>query len=390
MKHRFESAIALERGTNPRVTNPLITNPLISNPLITNPLISNPPITSPQSTTPQSSRAPSHARWQAEQSANQVLLNCYCREMAGPRGQYSIGPLFGQHDWPMSIRQQLHANQHAQVMHILLPEHAARLLVVVVGLSCTGNFRYLSPVFHKAPNQPWRLLEGEALAGLLLAELAEQIAQYPEPKPEQKPAPPPTHQAAQPGRPDYSELLAQIRESRQVTALLLAGQHGQPARAVGTPIEQWLASEQALLYGHPFHPAPKSRAGFSASDLAHYSPELGARFQLHYFAVHPSCVTQHSRLDTSCAELLAAALPNWSNQSHVPVPVHPWQARWLLSLPLVQQALEQGWLRYLGPTGERGGGNLIDPHAVFERPPLFIQMQPARAHYQLRAQKRLV
>nr|MDT0666501.1 IucA/IucC family protein [Micromonospora sp. DSM 115978] len=50
----------------------------------------------------------------------------------------------------------------------------------------------------------------------------------------------------------------------------------------------FLAAEQSLVFGHPFHPASKARTEASDAELADYSPELGGQFRLHWFAAHPS------------------------------------------------------------------------------------------------------
>src|SRR5207253_1436612 len=44
----------------------------------------------------------------------------------------------------------------------------------------------------------------------------------------------------------------------------------------------FLAAEQSIRFGHPFHPAPKASPGFTAADLDRYAPEVGASFPLHW------------------------------------------------------------------------------------------------------------
>ena len=195
---------------------------------------------------------------QAGQRSLETLLNCYCREVASPAGQISIGPLFGQGDWPMALRAAL-GQGGGKAMHILLPHSGERLLVAVDQSSPTGNYRYRSPFYHKSPGRPWAPLDWRTLATLLLRDLAEQN-----------------------DVPFNEELLEQIRDSVAVTGAILAAP--QPAMPRDT-LAAYLDSEQSLAFGHPFHPAPKSRQGFSAADLQRYAPELRASFPLHYFAV---------------------------------------------------------------------------------------------------------
>ncbi|PPK75990.1 siderophore synthetase component [Methylobacter tundripaludum] len=263
---------------------------------------------------------------QAGQRSLETLLNCYCREVAGPAGQIGIGPLFGQGDWPMALRAAL-GQGGGKAMHILLPHSEERLLVAVDQASATGNYRYRSPFYHKSPGRPWAPLDWRTLATLLLRDLASQN-----------------------DVPFNQELLEQIRDSVAVTgAILAAPQPAVPQKALAA----YLDSEQSLAFGHPFHPAPKSRQGFSAADLQRYAPELRASFPLHYFAVRREHWLQQSLLPESADALLAAQAPAGleADDDFALLPAHPWQARYLLSRPAVQSALEQDRLRDLGPQG---------------------------------------
>jgi len=263
---------------------------------------------------------------QAGQRSLETLLNCYCREVAGPAGQIGIGPLFGQGDWPMALRAAL-GQGGGKAMHILLPHSGERLLVAVDQASATGNYRYRSPFYHKSPGRPWAPLDWRTLATLLLRDLASQN-----------------------DVPFNQELLEQIRDSVAVTgAILAAPQPAAPQKALAA----YLDSEQSLAFGHPFHPAPKSRQGFSAADLQRYAPELRASFPLHYFAVRREHWVQQSLLPESADALLAAQAPAalQADDDFALLPAHPWQARYLLSRPAIQAALEQDRLRDLGPQG---------------------------------------
>ena len=80
------------------------------------------------------------ARHEAGRRSMETLLNCYCREVAGPQGQLHIGPLFGQTDWPQSVHIAMRS-QGGSAMHITLPMTEGRLLTVVEHASRTGNYR---------------------------------------------------------------------------------------------------------------------------------------------------------------------------------------------------------------------------------------------------------
>lgn len=268
------------------------------------------------------------ARQEAGRRSMETLLNCYCREVAGPQGQLSVGPLFGQNDSPQSVHMALRSSGGG-IMHVRLPLTGARLLTVVEGASVTGNYRYQSPFYCKVPAKPWALLDWEGLAGLLLRELSLQT-----------------------DTPINDELMQQIHDSVIVTSAVL--QISRPAQFASEPLQAFIESEQSLVFGHPFHPAPKSRQGVTYDDMLRYSPEMGASFPLHYFAVRREDLLQQSVLATPCDQIVAAQAPAGlaADDAYALVPTHPWQARYLLKHTSVAQAIRSGRIRDLGPQGE--------------------------------------
>lgn len=268
-----------------------------------------------------------HIRQEAGRHSVETLLNCYCREVAAPQGQLQIGPLFGQNDWPQSIHLAI-SNRGGRALHLTLPMTQGRLLTVVEHASPTGNYRYRSPFYYKAPGKPWALLGHEELTALLLRELALQT-----------------------DTPFNDELRAQIEDSVSVTAAILHS--AQPVPFPQDPLAAYVASEQSLVYGHPFHPAPKSRQGVAHEDMLRYSPELGAAFPLHYFAVRREFLLQQSLLPESCDAIVAAQAPQGmcDTSEFALIPTHPWQALTLLTHPDVQTALKQGRLLDVGMQG---------------------------------------
>jgi siderophore synthetase component len=276
---------------------------------------------------------PALMAWQeASRRSMETLLNCYCREVAGPQEQLSVGPLFGQNDWPQSIHMALRNNGSSggSIMHISLPLTDARLLTVVEEASITGNYRYQSPFYCKAPAKPWALLDWEELAGLLLRELSLQTE-----------------------TPVNDELMQQIRDSVAVTTAILQATCAGPFSS--EPLQAFIESEQSLMFGHPFHPAPKSRQGVSYEDMLRYSPEMGVRFPLHYFAVRREYLSQQSVLAASCDEIVAQQAPAGlaADDAYGLIPTHPWQARYLLGHAGIAEAIRTGRIRDLGPQGER-------------------------------------
>ncbi|MEU0572817.1 IucA/IucC family protein [Nonomuraea sp. NPDC005983] len=146
------------------------------------------------------------------------------------------------------------------------------------------------------------------------------------------------------------DAVSRVLDSARRTAVHLARRRAEGPDGRGpTP---FLDAEQALLLGHPFHPAPKSREEVSDGELDAYSPELRGSFPLHWFAAHPDVVTGESADGRPPADLvrpLAAGLD--LPPGTVPVPAHPWQARDVLRRPEVAALVDAGLLRPLGPGG---------------------------------------
>ena len=267
------------------------------------------------------------AQQEAGRRSMETLLNCYCREVAGPEGQLSVGPLFGQNDNPVSIRLALQRSG-GRIMHVRLPLSGDRLLTVVDGASPTSNYRYQSPFYCKSPEKPWALLDWQVLAGLLLREMSLKNK-----------------------LPVNDELMQQIHDSVAVTTAVLCASH--PGRFSQEPLQAFIESEQSLIFGHPFHPAPKSRQGVSYEDMLRYSPETGANFPLHYFAVRREYLLQQSVLTESCDQIVTAQAPAGlaADDEYALIPTHPWQARYLLGHASVAAAIRTGRIRDLGQQG---------------------------------------
>ncbi|MGF9712047.1 IucA/IucC family protein [Paenibacillus naphthalenovorans] len=115
-------------------------------------------------------------------------------------------------------------------------------------------------------------------------------------------------------------------------------------------------SEQSLYFGHPFHPYPKCSEGFADEELAQYSPEMGASFQLSYFAVRKELVYEEW-LDGEAQALPPAVMAHAQQQlgdkvsEYVLVPMHPWQANYVVRLPEVQELMNLSAIIRLGPSG---------------------------------------
>jgi siderophore synthetase component len=151
---------------------------------------------------------------------------------------------------------------------------------------------------------------------------------------------------------EIDDLAARTAESvRNVTVFVAdAGERG-PGR--------FLEAEQALLFGHLNHPAPKSRDGLSGAELAAYSPELGGRFAVHWFAVDAELVSSDqvagapSLQGLDALQLMAALAGITPPDGRVLVPAHPWQAADVLKRPRVAALIADGRMEALGPLGAK-------------------------------------
>lgn len=165
---------------------------------------------------------------------------------------------------------------------------------------------------------------------------------------------------------------------------LLALAHDGRAALEGVPPEAWL--EGWILRGHPFHPGCKTRAGFDASDMSRYSPELGRELEARFVAVRRSHLVERrapgAKEDwpTSWREAISRELGarGLAAGGFGVLPAHPWQfenvlprvfAREIASgavVPLEFRAPVRplASLRTLVPVGEPGACHLKVPLAI--------------------------
>ncbi len=156
-------------------------------------------------------------------------------------------------------------------------------------------------------------------------------------------------------------LLTQVENSVEKTARYAEHHLGSESSLLGLKGDElFRAAEGSLVYGHPFHPTPKSSEGFSAEDLGRYAPELGASFRLRYFAAAPEIMAEafvdgsDKGLVVSHAVLAEARrMLSPARRGYRLIPCHPWQADYLLGWPEVRELLDAGLLVHLGELGER-------------------------------------
>ncbi|EGQ2751392.1 siderophore biosynthesis protein SbnE [Staphylococcus pseudintermedius] len=118
----------------------------------------------------------------------------------------------------------------------------------------------------------------------------------------------------------------------------------------------YIASEQSLYLGHPFHPTPKSATGFTDENIEQYAPECHVAFQLHYLAVDPALLVERyvpnyeARVDETVRQLAQIEEDEYTVTYRL-LPVHPYQIEVLKQQPTIQQHLANGTIQDLGQRG---------------------------------------
>jgi siderophore synthetase component len=154
-----------------------------------------------------------------------------------------------------------------------------------------------------------------------------------------------------------ADLVSRVADSVRRTAAFVADRRSRPGPADAEL--PFLDSEQALVFGHPMHPAPKSREGLSDGESAAYSPEARGSFALHWLAVDEALLATDSAWTEGgrpipAVDLIgsfAGAGPARPDGTAL-LPLHPWQARDIQHRPGVRALFDAGLLHDLGPHGE--------------------------------------
>ncbi|WP_226013112.1 IucA/IucC family protein [Halomicrobium salinisoli] len=260
----------------------------------------------------------------ADDATVHAFLNCYLRET----GDYEVvgEPVAGVEPGPDGL---LRATLPAQDIDLLAPlDHR----------SPTERHLFETPVRYRLPDGSVHPVDAATLATLAVRDLSLERA----------------------GESVPDELIERVLRSKRNVASFVAARAGDDARLYAEDLS-FRDAEQALVFGHHRHPTPKSRQGIAERDRETYAPELRGSFPLHYVRADPDLVASDSALDRSAAAWVREALredPEVSESfvaEHVEsdavlLPVHPWQAEYLLDQDHVQRHLGDG-VEHLGAVG---------------------------------------
>lgn len=144
--------------------------------------------------------------------------------------------------------------------------------------------------------------------------------------------------------------IARVENSYQNMAVFLK-------HATSSLINDYLSSEQSLLYGHPFHPYPKNTVGFTSQEVATYCPELRTSFPLCYLAVRYDIFQETWVTESAAHEFLQKfeydirQQLKFDDDNYRILPMHPWQYAYVQTLEAVQEFERQQKIRFLGSSG---------------------------------------
>ncbi|MFJ5999787.1 IucA/IucC family protein [Streptomyces sp. NPDC092370] len=154
--------------------------------------------------------------------------------------------------------------------------------------------------------------------------------------------------------PHGAELVADVADSLRRIARFVINRRERPSCSH----DFFLSAEQALVLGHPLHPAPKSREGLSDAEALLYSPESRGSFPLHWMAVAPSVLatdsswTERGRpVDAPRLTARLAGAGPARPDGYALLPLHPWQAHEIRHRPEAAALLDSGLLHDLGTHG---------------------------------------
>ena len=285
------------------------------------------------------------ARKTANNASFQAFMNCYLKEV-------DTGVWHDVSKWKSNTGVSFDDDE-IFVLEVQLESLETTIAVGVSFRSLVGRHR-LTTVFQKHQNQfNWHEIDTISAILLLIEDIYSTSANK-------------SNNAS--AKDHQLELIARTIESHQVMSHYLEQRLNDDTLDKQEPDnQQFIHSEQSLLFGHWLHPTPKSRQGIHAWQHQNYSPELCSTFKLHFFAVERDVVRQNSILDISAEKIFqniahmdldAKKVANVSGllegeKDKILLAVHPLQAQWLLHQDYVLDLIEQETLIDIGLLGPK-------------------------------------
>ncbi|WP_049896997.1 IucA/IucC family protein [Natrialba chahannaoensis] len=260
----------------------------------------------------------------ADDATVHAFLNCYLRDAA----DYEVrtDTVAGVEPGPDGL------------VRTTLPEQDVELLAPLIHCSPTEGHRFDTPVRYRLPDGSTHSADTATLASLVIKDLT----------------------LSRGGEAVPDDLLECVLRSKANIEQFVDARRGDTNRLYADRLS-FRDAEQALVFGHQRHPTPKSRRGIASHNRSTYAPELRGSFALHYFRARPDLVSQDSARSESAATWVKrhlreddavdeSVVATHVESEDVLLPVHPWQADYLLGQDHVRAHLGDG-LSYLGPIG---------------------------------------
>ena len=253
------------------------------------------------------------------------VVNCYLREYAIPNEQ--VDWCYSSASLPQTLKRNYNAHQRVAIHlpHQSQPQKNGLMVLPVEYTSKLGKVKLCDTPWAKMPGAAWCKLDATQTLTLLLSYLKQVLT-----------------------IPFNHELIEQMENSLLITEQFLNSDRSPQHH------NAFIASEQSLLWGHTFHPTPKSRSGVSIDDLLACSPEVGAKVPLYWFKMDTALLDVLSSDDrTSPTTMLEQLAPDEDKPATTMLyPCHPWESYTLLQNPVVKTAIERGKIIPLGLGGE--------------------------------------
>ncbi len=234
---------------------------------------------------------------QANHNSLCALINCYLREIVIPANEISIESF-----------------SNIKYLRIIFPIEMYQISFLTDKVSLSGFYNICSPVIAK-DGQNSLPLDYLSLLTVINHKLSNEY-----------------------NLPLNLEIMLQAKNSLENISKFIKYHKESPV--------SFISNEQGLTFGHEFHPTPKARYGLNNDDLLKLSPEIYAKFKLHYFRVPKNLIS----CQTNNPDIQHPSLLNFKD-GYVEYPIHPWQAKFILNQKPLCEILDALNITSIGEQG---------------------------------------